>query len=67
MIWQARDRNVRSQRGIVITALIASIVREPDGDGWLVLTPRGHAWLHGSRQAALDDKRWLDHQWRAQR
>jgi hypothetical protein len=29
-----------------------------------VITHRGHAWLHGSQQAALEDKRWLDDQWR---
>jgi hypothetical protein len=46
-------------------APITRIMGEPDGDGWLVITHRGHAWLHGSRQAALDDKRWLD-QWRRQ-
>ena len=56
-----RNRNARA---IVIIAPIARIAREPDGDGWLVITHRGHAWLHGNRQAALDDKRWLDDQWR---
>jgi hypothetical protein len=28
-------------------------------DGWLVLTPRGHGWLHGSRRSANADARWL--------
>jgi hypothetical protein len=50
------------KRAIVIPAPIVRIVPEPDG-GWLVVTPRGHAWLHGNRQDALAEKRDLD-QWR---
>jgi hypothetical protein len=26
-----------------------------DGDGWLVLTHRGHGWLHGDHAAAIRD------------
>jgi hypothetical protein len=58
-----RDHNARA---VVITAPIARIMREPGGEGWLVVTPRGHGWVHGDRQSALDDKRWLDDQWRRQ-
>ena len=28
-------------------------------DGWLVLAPRGHAWLHATRAAALADAEWI--------
>jgi hypothetical protein len=28
-------------------------------DGWLVLVPRGHGWLHGDRRSALQDAQWL--------
>ena len=28
-------------------------------DGWLVLAPRGHGWLHGDRRSALADAHWL--------
>jgi hypothetical protein len=34
------------------------IVREREGDGWLVLA-NSHGWLHGDRRAALADARWL--------
>jgi hypothetical protein len=47
----------------VVTAPVIRIIPEPDG-GWLVLTHRGHGWLHGDRQSALEEKRWLDDQWR---
>jgi|AmaraimetFIIA100_FD_contig_31_58162588_length_741_multi_9_in_0_out_0_2 hypothetical protein len=30
-------------------------------DGWLVLAPRGHGWLHATRAAARADARWLGH------
>jgi len=61
------DAHVHEHRhDIVVTAPIARIVPERDG-GWLVLTHRGHTWLHGSRQAALKEKRWLHQQWRGQR
>jgi hypothetical protein len=46
-----------------VTLLTARIVAE-DGGGWLVVTPKGHAWLHGDRQAAIREKEWLDSQWR---
>jgi hypothetical protein len=49
--------------GQVVTAPIARIIPEREG-GWLVITHKGHAWLHGDRQSALEDKRWLDAQWR---
>jgi hypothetical protein len=29
--------------------------RELDGEGWLVLTHRGHGWVHGDFNAALHD------------
>jgi hypothetical protein len=47
----------------VVTLPVAHVIRE-NGGGWLVITHKGHAWLHGSRQAALADKRWLADQWR---
>jgi len=31
------------------------VVREHDGGCWLVLTPRGHGWLHGGLADALKD------------
>jgi hypothetical protein len=49
----------------VVTAPIIRIVPDRDGGGWLVVTPRGSGWLHGSRQAALEDKAWLDAQCRS--
>ncbi len=48
------------KRGVVVELPVARVVREPDGECWLVLTRVGHGWLHGSSQAALNDKRWLD-------
>jgi hypothetical protein len=45
--------------GQVETLTVVRILREPDGQGWLVVTARGHAWLHGDRRSALEDKRWL--------
>jgi hypothetical protein len=47
----------------VLFAPFVRIVPEQDG-GWLVLTHKGHGWLHGSGRDALEDKRWLDNQWR---
>jgi hypothetical protein len=35
------------------------VVRERAGAGWLVLTPRGHGWLHGSYASAIADAQWL--------
>jgi len=61
-----RRKGVRQPNNVVVVALIVRIVREPDG-GWLVITHRGHAWLHGSRQAAIEEKHWLDAQWWGQR
>jgi hypothetical protein len=28
-------------------------------DGWLVLAPRGHGWLHATLTAARAEARWL--------
>jgi hypothetical protein len=33
---------------------------ERDGEGWMVITPRGHAWLHGDRRQALAEFRRLE-------
>jgi hypothetical protein len=52
------------QHGVVVAVPFVRVVRERDGDGWLTITAKDHAWLHGSRQAALADKHWLDAQWR---
>jgi hypothetical protein len=35
------------------------VVRERDGDGWLVLGPRGHGWAYDDRRSALRDAHWL--------
>jgi hypothetical protein len=45
---------------------LRQLLKQPEG-GWLVITHRGHAWLHGSRQAAIEEKHWLDAQWWGQR
>jgi hypothetical protein len=37
----------------------AAVCEERDGDGWFVLAPRGHGWLHGSLAQACADARWL--------
>ena len=37
----------------------AIILSEAPEGGWLVLTPRGHGWLHGSRRDAFADARWF--------
>jgi hypothetical protein len=34
------------------------VEREHDGEGWLVLTPNGHGWMHGDRPSALREMRW---------
>jgi hypothetical protein len=47
----------------VVTLPVTRIIPEPDG-GWLVISHRGYGWLHGDRQSALEEKRWLDDQWR---
>jgi hypothetical protein len=31
------------------------VERERGGDGWLALTPRGHAWVHSDFAGALAD------------
>jgi hypothetical protein len=54
------------QHGIAVMAPIARIVPDRDG-GWLVVTHHGHGWLHGNRQSALKERRWLDEQWWGQR
>ena len=28
-------------------------------DAWLVLAPNGHGWIHGNREEAARDARWL--------
>jgi hypothetical protein len=54
------------QRGNVVKLEpFTRIVPESDG-GWYVVTHRGHGWLHGDRQSALEDKRWLDRNLRGQ-
>jgi hypothetical protein len=42
---------------------VIRIEPERDGAGWIIVTPRGHAWLFGDRSAALSEKRWHDQQW----
>ena len=61
---QLRPRSY--QRGIVVAAPFVRVMRERDG-AWLVVTHRGHGWLHGDRRSALADKRWLDAQQRRRR
>lgn len=31
------------------------VQHERDGEGWCVVTPKGHAWLHGDFCAAMVD------------
>jgi hypothetical protein len=57
---------LHSKRGVVVVAPFVRIVREPDG-GWLTITAKGHAWLHGNRECAIADKEWLDTQHKRQR
>jgi hypothetical protein len=38
---------------------LAAVFLLATADGWLVLAPRGHGWLHGSLSAARADARWL--------
>ena len=47
-----------SARIIPFPAHAVLIRRAPEG-GWLVLGERGHGWLHGSRDSAIEDARWL--------
>jgi hypothetical protein len=47
-------------RSTAVPAPLIRILREDDGDGWLVVTARGHGWVHGDRQSAIADKAWLD-------
>jgi hypothetical protein len=46
-----------------VTLPVAHVIPDDDG-GWLVITPKGHAWLHGDRSSAIREKKWLDDQWR---
>lgn len=39
------------------------VERELDGGAWFVITPRGHAWDHGSFEAALADARVVATGW----
>ena len=39
------------------TRTVVRIERERDGEGWLVLTPNGHGWLHGDLNTAIADAR----------
>jgi hypothetical protein len=45
-----------------MTAIIVQFpgvfVRKANEGGWLVLA-RDHGWLHGDRQSAIRDARWL--------
>jgi hypothetical protein len=59
-----KSRFEKLKRGIVIAAPFVRIAREPDDEGWLTITAKGHAWLHGDRESAIADKTWLDAQWR---
>jgi hypothetical protein len=61
-----------SAKATATTAAIATTVvsfygvrieRERNGEGWFVLAPNGHGWLHGDRPSALKEKRWHDRQW----
>jgi hypothetical protein len=36
----------------------AHLERERNGEGWLVLTERGHGWLFGDHPAALHEIAW---------
>jgi hypothetical protein len=38
-------------------ANVVRIEHELDGEGWLLLTPRGHGWLDGDFPTALRDAR----------
>jgi hypothetical protein len=51
------------QHDNIVTLPVAHVIPE-DGGGWLVLTHRGHAWLHGDRLSAIREKKCLDDQWR---
>ena len=64
MNWR-RNRIEDKPGNAAVQLLTCRVAREPEGDGWLVITRRGHDWLHGSRESAVEDKRWLDEQWRA--
>jgi hypothetical protein len=59
----SRAAALRHQHDNVVTLPVARII-PADGGGYLVITHKGHAWLHGSRQDALKEKAWLDAQWR---
>ena len=38
---------------------LVRVQRERDAEGWVVIGPRGHGWLHGDFHGALDDARWI--------
>jgi hypothetical protein len=38
---------------------LAAVFVLDTADGWLVLVPRGHGWLHATLSAARRDARWL--------
>jgi hypothetical protein len=35
------------------------LILEAAEEGWLVVTPNAHGWLHGSHGSARDDAKWL--------
>jgi hypothetical protein len=37
----------------------AAVFMLDTADGWLVLAPRGHGWLHGDRLTLADAHWWL--------
>jgi hypothetical protein len=39
----------------------AAVFVRDTADGWLVLAPRGHGWLHATLSAARDEARALGH------
>jgi hypothetical protein len=61
---QRNTRPAADKQSIVILAHIIRIAPERDGDAWVVLTPNGNGWLHGPRESAITDQRWLAAQWR---
>jgi hypothetical protein len=42
---------------------LAAVFLFETGDGWLVLAPRGHGWLHGSLEDAMREAKWLAQNW----
>jgi hypothetical protein len=64
--WRNHSELPAGEQGRLIYLPVARIVPDRDG-GWLVLTHRGHGWLHGDRISAIREKKWLDAQWWGQR